>query len=272
VAKFKNKVITSGNMIEIIRYEKLIKTGDDRKQKKSETPDWIIEEMKGVKEKESEESIQKRNGKRARMNLMRLAEANARHQWKDHEGKHARLKFMTLTYKANVTDLEKANKDFEKFTKRLTYHVSGEKKAFLKYLAVVEFQERGAIHYHVLFFNLPYIDVKEIAKVWGFGDGEKGGVKINECKNVDNIGAYLIKYMGKTMDQADAKTRRDKDKKRYFSSRGLIKPEVKYYRNEEELAQLEAELARHEVYAFTSENDYLGTVNYKQYNTKRLKK
>ena len=58
----------------------------------------------------------------------------------------------------------------------------------IKYLAVIEFQERGAVHYHVL-SDIPYIPQKELQDIWGHGF-----VYINAVKHVDNIGAYIVKY------------------------------------------------------------------------------
>lgn len=39
----------------------------------------------------------------------------------------------------------------------------------LKYLCVIERMESGRIHYHVLFFNMPYVPVEKIADIWGHG-------------------------------------------------------------------------------------------------------
>lgn len=64
-------------------------------------------------------------------------------------------KFLTLTFADNLTDIDKANYQFKKFIERLKYRYSSIE---LKYIAVIEFQKRGAVHYHLL-NNLPYIDV-----------------------------------------------------------------------------------------------------------------
>jgi hypothetical protein len=89
---------------------------------------------------------------------------------------------------------------------------------FLKYAVVIEFQKRGAIHFHVLFFNLPYIDQNILAKLWG-----KGFIKINKIDNVKNIGSYVTKYMSK--DFGDSRLCGQKS---YFTSRGLKKPFITY--------------------------------------------
>lgn len=44
--------------------------------------------------------------------------------------------------------------------------------------------------------NLPYIAAKELENIWS-----NGFIKINAIDKVDNLGAYVIKYM--TKDHAD---------------------------------------------------------------------
>lgn len=270
------KMVKAGNVVHITTYEKPVGTGehDLRKKKKEDMPDWIAEiEIAAGREKESEESIQKRAGRRARLKMMDLIRVNAAHDWRDHEGKPCKNKFLTLTFKDNVQDLEWANDQFKKFIQRLNYHVTGEKKAVIKYVVVVEFQKRGAVHYHTLFFNLPYVPHDELEKVWGHG-----WVSINAIDHVDDLGAYLGKYMIKTMegtendkDQKDKKRRRDKGKKRYWASRGLIKPEVIPIKSEKELDSLAAELAPHQVYRYEYDTEYYGRIRYYQYNMIREK-
>ena len=63
--------------------------------------------------------------------------------------------FITLTFADNIQDLFIANAEFTLFIKRLNYYVFKQKKSILKYLVVPEFQKRGAVHYHIIFFNLP---------------------------------------------------------------------------------------------------------------------
>ena len=119
-------------------------------------------------------------------------------------------KFLTLTFADNLTDIDKANYQFKKFIERLKYRYSSIE---LKYIAVIEFQKRGAVHYHLL-NNLPYIDVNELARVWGHGF-----IKLNKIDNVDNVGAYVTKYMQKDLDDP-----RFLGRKCYMTSRNLNKP------------------------------------------------
>ena len=54
---------------------------------------------------------------------------------------------------------------------------------------MIEKQERGSIHYHVIFFGLPYIKKPELQEIWN-----KGFVK-NGIEKFGSLGRYLIKYM-----------------------------------------------------------------------------
>jgi len=93
-----------------------------------------------------------------------------------------------------------------------------QKQTSLKYAVVIEFQKRGAIHFHVLFFNLPFIDHDKLSKLW-----RNGFIKINKIENVKNIGSYVTKYMSKDFDDS-----RLCGQKSYFTSRGLKKPFITY--------------------------------------------
>jgi len=117
-----------------------------------------------------------------------------------------------------MEDMNKANREFKKFIQRLKYHYGD-----FKYLAVVEFQDRGAIHYHML-ADFCYIEQKELGKIWGNGFVWINNLlKANNGKPVDNIGAYIVKYMNKdTLDE------RLMGKKSYFTSKYLKRPEIIY--------------------------------------------
>ena len=96
--------------------------------------------------------------------------------------------FLTLTYKDNMISQSQGYKDLNNFLKRLRYHYP----QFNKYLYCIERQERGAIHFHLVFFDVPKIDNEILSKLWG-----KGFIRINKTENVNNLGAYMTKYMSK---------------------------------------------------------------------------
>lgn len=110
---------------------------------------------------------------------------------------------VTLTYAENMQDTKRLYKDFEKFMKRLKYKYKDETS--VDYLSVVEPQERGAWHCHVL---LRFNDLKKIyiPNKWDkelkipidspmYDLWQQGYVTIHSLNDIDNIGAYLSAYL-----------------------------------------------------------------------------
>lgn len=173
-------------------------------------------------------------------------------------------KFFTLTFKDNITDIKYANEIFKKFIMRLKYKLCID----IKYLAVIEFQERGAVHYHVL-SDIPYIPQQELQQIWG-----QGFVFINAIQHVDNIGAYIVKYM--TKDSLDSRLQ---GQKAYLYSRNLQKPYELVNHNLKEFDKLENKIIEKYdlnnldvVYESHFDSEVMGSCEYQQYNLNRLKK
>ncbi|MGG5369354.1 hypothetical protein IGI67_000960 [Enterococcus sp. AZ196] len=124
-------------------------------------------------------------------------------------------KFLTLTFKEAVEDIDYANYEFNKFIKRLNYDLYKTKKAQLKYIATWELQKRGAIHYHLILFDFPYIPFKRLESIWGHGY-----IKINkiDVDSIENRGRYISKYFDKDLEIKNHK------KKAFFKSQNLISP------------------------------------------------
>lgn len=121
--------------------------------------------------------------------------------------------FLTLTFKENIQDIERANREFTLFIKRLKRYLKNQQ---LKYIATWELQQRGAIHYHLVLFSVPYIKNDKLSELWG-----NGFIKINKIKETvknEAVGVYITKYFVKDLDK------KVKQKKAYFCSRNLIKP------------------------------------------------
>lgn len=97
-----------------------------------------------------------------------------------------------LTYKENMTDTERLYSDFKKFIMRLKYKYK--ETSAIDYISVIEPQERGAWHCHVLMrFNdleSVYIANNELREMW-----RNGFVQIKSLRDIDNIGAYLSAYL-----------------------------------------------------------------------------
>lgn len=159
--------------------------------------------------------------------------------------------FLTLTFKENFTDLKEANLIFKKFIKRLKYAYPE-----LKYLAVPEFQKRGAVHYHVL-LNLGYVENSELAAIW-----DQGFVMINTIRHVRNIGLYISKYIGKDLFD-----------KRYFGmrkvlySRNLDRPKIIVFARSVKEYLLKQATNLKQLFEKSYVSDWQGKIDYWLYQT-----
>lgn len=173
-------------------------------------------------------------------------------------------KFITFTFDCqrdfDIKDVKACNQYWKKFILRLKYRYKN-----LKYVAVVEFQDkndRGAVHYHMI-CNLPFVKKTELQEIWG-----AGFVKINAIDKVDNIGAYVVKYMQKDIDDT-----RLQGLKAYNHSKGLEEPvELKSWDGNANIAQSEINALVNEKkpsYTAMYESSKAGIVTYTQYNLNR---
>ena len=237
----KERIVISGSIVEYYNYEKGYLIGIGAKNK----------DGRGGKYKLTDEEKNKNREKvmsRARRDLRRIVNANV-----GQYGKEFTAKFVTLTFREHVTDLRSANAEYEKFIKRLNYFMFNSKKASIKYSVVPEFTKKGRVHYHVIFYNLPYVKADKLAKIWG-----QGFIKINKIDNCDNVGAYVSKYMTKDNWEIQGK-------KSYFNSRDLFEP-TEIVEQKEIESLLNSLPIENVTYSATYENEYLGTVTYNQYN------
>lgn len=166
------------------------------------------------------------------------------------DGEYA--KFITLTYAENMQDIDRAAKDLDRWLQRVR-----RKLGTVHYLWVMEFQKRGAIHYHLLLDYQPVIPWEWLQESWPHGDA---GIKA--IKHVDNVGAYVAKYMAKLDD------RRLDGRRAYGTSRGMKEPEIITGREAENIARyLEERQSPVHVGAYTGE--FVGEVQQASYNLKR---
>jgi hypothetical protein len=233
--------VISGSIVEYYNYEKGYPIGIEANNKNGRGG------KNELTEQEKEENREKVMS-RARRDLRRIVNSNI-----GQYGEDFTAKFVTLTFREHITDLKSANAEYEKFIKRLNYFMFNSKKANIKYSVVPEFTKKGRVHYHVIFYNLPYVKADKLAEIWG-----QGFIKINKIDNCDNVGAYVSKYMTKDNEEI-------KGKKSYFNSRGLLE-------STEIIEEKKVESLRHSLplenvrYSATFDNEYLGTITYHQYN------
>lgn len=246
----------------------------------------LSQEQKEKKIEEIKEENFKKSSRRAKTKIFDLIVCNV-DKHLSYANKKERVKFLTLTFKENITDIEKANEEISKFFKRLSYELFNVRTNVIKYLTVPELQKRGAIHYHIVLFNCPYIQQKKMLQIWS-----AGGVYINaiSTNNAEKVAKYITKYIAKGINVDEEKETTNinnieenqgekkltdyqlyksyglENKKRYFCSRGLFKPlELKCQAIDEEVTEileyLQADVKKHTDAEGNLKNNY----NYVEY-------
>lgn len=258
------KIIHSGDIVELYHYENPVISGFAQATDHDKTRN---ENMPKKQRQLLDQDNKRRSLHRSKQTITRLINANlGRHGQQD--------KFVTLTFKENITDHQVANAEFTKFIKRLNYKVF-KKQAGLLYVAVAERQERGAIHFHCVFFNLPFIQHADLLKVWNKTQ-LNGAVNVKAIEKGGNIGSYIVKYIQKDFlavrfNEGNLSSQQAKGQKLYFRSRNLIKPSETSL-SEDRMAEMLGELAANDKYEmrfFEQENSYRGKVSYWQFAPKK---
>lgn len=201
--------------------------------------------------------------------------------------------FITLTYKENMTDKDRLYNDVDKFLKRFRYKYKD--ISTIDYINVVEPQNRGAWHCHILFrFNdldKIYIPNDEVRELWGFGF-----VTVRSIDKVDNLGAYLTAYLTDiAIDEIDnefilknglngSKIKEVEGKKYvkgarlclypkgmniYRSSRGIKKPERIDIPFQDIKKYVGSRQPTYSSEIFIDTDDFTNTIAYYHYNLKR---
>jgi len=230
------KLIISGNFVEHYKYEKSYWVGWPRFRS-------MRRFSNNVNIIQNQESIRDDNVRRTRIKIRRLINSN-----------QDLVKFMTLTFNTPCTDLAVANPLFRNFIKRLSRLYPA-----FKYICVPEFQPTsGRVHYHLL-CNLPYIEKLSLEKIW-----QNGFVFIRKVDSIDNLGAYVCKYLGKA--NFDKRYFR---KNKFFYSFNLLRPVVvdKLLEVKCVLSNLpiKASLFVQHVFSFSFFTKFLGEIQYNQY-------
>lgn len=107
---------------------------------------------------------------------------------------------LTLTYKENMNNYNRAYRDFKNFVDRLKYSYN----MSLCYLRIIELQHRGAIHFHVVIFNKGFYEIpyNEIYKLWGYGAIHVRRIDDFDVTTFEKVGNYLAKYLSKSKNIA----------------------------------------------------------------------
>ena len=186
---YQTKVITAGNVVEVYQYDRPIYTG------KSPNNDG-----RGAGKSVNADENRKKQIQKIKKKVRRQINSN----YVAGQGR-----FITLTYRENMTDLTASHKWFNSFIKAYSKYMGYK----VEYTAVVEFQERGSIHYHCVFYNLPKkVNLDDLRLLWMVGS-----VNVKRIKHVDNVGAYITEYLSTDDKRLQAR-------KAYLCSKGLKKP------------------------------------------------
>lgn len=264
------KVVLSGSVVEL--YEMDTRPYSLKSQKSD--VDWIREmetEIEEAKIREAQEnwealtdaekdsvrfSIGRQEFAKLQRNIMRTRNTVRRLILSNFD---TTAKFWTFTFDDKKVpseinqDVQAANAYWKQFVQRMR-----RKFGSFKYLTVLEFQKRGAVHYHCL-VDLPYVKQSVVQDIWA-----NGFVSVNRIKHVDNLGAYLVKYM--TKDLSDPRMFGNKT---YQCSKGLQRPEeFRGLEADKVIAALDLDQKK-EVFTSCYPSEYLGLIRYKEYNLSR---
>lgn len=236
------KAIKYGNYLDIYCYEKepYILGRSFRKPPRESTDSVLQRQSSSVVQNasdtvQSSPSRRRDNVRRARLAFERLIQANLIGA--------ERPFFITLTFASNMDDLSLANSYFRLFISRFRFSYGKQ----IRYIAVPEYQKRGAVHYHIVVWGLPKSTARterhtrRIANLWrhGFCD-------VIQTDGSPKIAGYMGKYLTKNA------LNNMSSKKTYFTSLNVLRPEVHsgipYWYFEDEYSLCTAPLLRFSEY------------------------
>lgn len=210
-----NRIITYGSHIEVFTYEKdLFGRGVSQRprsgKKRARVADNGVNRAATLQDlsQPPQRARRRDHANRAAVSLRRLIKAQL--------GSGENPWLVTFTYSRNEESVSDSYADFTAFNRSLR-HTYGKQ---FRYIAVVEFQLRGAVHFHALYWGLPRSlflgerSTRYLASLWG-----QGFVYVKETDGDDRLAGYLSKYLVKAfMDPRLA------DQKAYVSSRNVLRP------------------------------------------------
>lgn len=198
---FIKKGVFYGDFLDEYIYKKVMFTHKNKKR---------IDYNKSMKTGKREDNLW-----RTRNNIYRITHANVRKH-----GNYSPI-FCTLTYKKDQESLKEVRREYKYFIFKLN-NLLGHK---VQYLCVPEIQQKrldkygkAVWHLHIVFFNLPFIDINTFKNLWSHGS-----VDLQKVRKIKNIGAYIAKYL--TKDTYDSRLY---GQRAYNCSRGIIRPYETY--------------------------------------------
>jgi len=192
------KVIVSGDTIEVFKY-----SGDCARGRRGKRKD----SSRGYKRYRKAFTFREDNARRRKINFERLVRANC--------SEHEPPAFITVTM-ASLCPLPVAYGLFSRFTTKLR-RVYGHQ---FRYIAVPEFQKRGAVHFHCLAWGLTKEvlenerNSRTLQRYW-----LRGFIDVMATDGSSRLARYLSKYMSKTLSDS-----RLCGQKSYCASRNVLRP------------------------------------------------
>jgi len=205
------KVIKYGKTLEIYSYEDSPRPTSRKSRllataRRNQSLALSREAKVGQEEQRAER--RRSSARRASMAFRRLVSANL--------GQPPHPILASLTYAENMAEIGQGRKDFSAFIRHLQKRWGNS----ISYIAVPEFQKRGALHFHTLLWGLPpgLVETERttrlVASLW-----KQGFIDLKQTDGNAKISSYLAKYMVKGF-----KDKRLFGKKAYIASRNIIKP------------------------------------------------
>lgn len=112
--------------------------------------------------------------------------------------KGARATFITLTF-SGLPSPEEAKRCLKRFLMRIRRHYENVSGVWR-----LEKQERGAIHFHLLLFELPFIPQKKVQRAWELCTREGRSIcDIRLASGARRILSYISKYISKPTGEGD---------------------------------------------------------------------
>lgn len=205
------KIIRYANVVELYEYTNDIRDSRRGLQGNNGSKSLDSRRASRIRSGKQRQSVKtENNARRSALAFRRIVSANL--------GESENPLLITLTYAENITDIKQGHKDFNTFARNVRNSFGQN----IRYIAVPEFQKRGAVHFHALFWGVPSKELASterstrlVAKLWGLGYVDL------HCTDGDmKLSSYLAKYMAKTfMDE------RLGFSKAYVCSRNIIRPE-----------------------------------------------
>ena len=193
------RAVQCGDIVEVYVYSSAIKVGHERL--------FDVVRRDGSTVQDDDVDVKRSdNLYRARQMVRRLIWSN--------QGKYT--KFVTLTYRETELDRRRVQRNVTTFVQAMR------RKGYdMKYLYVLEHQtergekegNEGAWHVHMVLFVEEYIPKETLDKCW-----PHGWVWINAIDDVNNLGAYVCKYITK-------ENTAEFEQNVYCASKGLKRPE-----------------------------------------------